>query len=345
MERTNLALAIQHVLIQTGNAVLPGIGVLRLMYHPARLNRQEGKIYPPSEIPEFEVLEDLSEPEPGLLHEFLQTLDETDETIGMSRLQQVFSDIKAALGRGEEVELPEVGDFFVEDGQIRFRPGPFNYYLEVFGLGPVQARPVMRRTPEQAARIAQESRAKLLLDAKAPIRSRRKDRYVLSSLAAVLILALAGCIWLILTQPSAPADPALSATAQDAGLEMPDEDTPRTDPGDLTDQLLGQDPDTVTQPREAERMGGSALVQPEEEVADVSSTVGQVRIITGHFANPDNVEGLMNRLERMNLRAFSEPGKGGLIRVFVLVDPGSSDPANVLALIRKEVEPTAWISE
>lgn len=344
MERTNLALAIQHVLIQTGNALIPGIGVLRLKYHPGRLSRREGMIYPPAEVPEFEVLDDFPEPEPGLIREYLLAEQEADEAIGAARLKRVLVDLRESLDRDESVELPEVGEFYKEAGRIDFRPGSFNYYLEVFGLGPVQARPVMRRTPEQAARLAQESRAARLPETKTVTQVKRKDRWVLPGLAAILVLALAGCIWLILAPPSLPTGVSQAGLDQGTETDVSDEDMPRTsDPGDLTEQILGEDPDTVQQVVEDIEPTAPHLTPSNEDASTPLFAQDQVRIVAGHFANPENVAGLINRLKDMGFNAQSEPGKGGLTRVFVLVDPATSDPAEILARIQKDVEPTAWI--
>ena len=345
MERTNLALAIQHVLIQTGNAILPGIGVLRLKYHPARLSRREGMIYPPSEVPEFEVLDDLPEPEPGLIREYLLAEQEADEAIGVARLKRVLADLRESLDRDQSVELPEVGEFYKEAGRIDFRPGSFNYYLEVFGLGPVQARPVMRRTPEQAARLAQESRATRLPETKTVAQvNKRKDRWVLPALATVLVLALAGCIWLILAPPSLPTGVSQAGLDQGPESVVSDEDMPRTsDPGDLTEQILGEDPDTVQQAVEDIAPTAPHGMRSNEDESTPRFAQNQVRIVAGHFANPENVAGLIDRLKEMGFNAQSEPGKGGLTRVFVLVAPDTSDAMEILARIQKDVEPTAWI--
>lgn len=336
MEFKNLALAIQQLLLRSGHTVLPGMGVLQLHYRPARLHRQEGRMVPPSEIPEFEpVSEDtLSSPDRALLADYQKVSGIPQEDLARKDLLEQFRLVKEALDEGQTVFLPEVGTFQSGKEGLTFEPDSFNYYLEVFGLGAVTARPVLRRTPEEAARVAQEERSKILVRPQVVAQRTWKDRLFLPGLAALLILSIAGCIWLIFSPDQ---DPALQESVMVDPSMMPEqeEDSATPSPGDVTEDFL-EDP-------EAEMPLSEPLDSDEDRATTPLPEISGVRIAVGHFGNPENVAGIMERLTKAGFVPGSEPARGSLTRVFITVDPRVQSPQEALAVIKRDFEPTAWI--
>lgn len=344
MEFINLALTIQQNLLRRGRTVLPGLGVFHLVYKPAKLQRQEGVVLPPVEEPTFELQDSQGavEFDPELINDFREASGIPQEDLARNGLKEQILIVKDMLSDGESVHLPDVGRLTLSKaGEAVFHPDDFNYYLEVYGLGSVTARPVLRRTPEEAARVAQEGRAKIIVKPPAkPVRT-WKDRLFLPGLAALLILSLAGCLWLIFTP-----DPS-SSTSITAPMAMEDADydeaNPGTTPGDVTEDILG-DPDIETEPTEPE---AEAVIPeervPEEPVQKPEQSKSVVRIAVGHFGQAGNATLLIERLSKAGLSAVSEPAREGLTRVVVEVDPTARNPREVLALLQKDYEPTAWI--
>ncbi len=339
MEFINLALTIQQHLLSRGRTVLPGLGVFQLVYKPAKLKRQEGVVLPPAEMPSFELLGNQEEAEIDLelINDFREASGIKQEDLARKGLKEQILIVKDMLADGESVHLPDVGTLSVsKGGETSFLPDDFNYYLEVYGLGPVTARPVLRRTPEEAARVALEERAKVLV--KSPAKSARtwKDRLFLPGLATLLILSLAGCLWLIFS----PDRPASSAGMSPSSLEESEfeEDMSSSVEDNVTADILG-DSDIERQPMEPI----SEAVIPELPVQESVQTKSVVRIAVGHFGQAGNATQLIERLIKAGLSAVSEPARQGLTRVVVEVDPTIRNPAEVLALLQKDYEPTAWI--
>lgn len=339
MEFINLALTIQQNLLRRGRTVLPGLGVFHLAYKPAKLQRQEGVVLPPAEYPVFELQDGLGAVafDPELIHDFREVSGIQQEDLARNRLKEQILIVQNMLAEGESVHLPDVGTLtWNKEGEATFLPDDFNYYLEVYGLGPVTARPVLRRTPEEAARVAQEGRAKVVVKPSGKPARTWKDRLFFPGLAALLIFSLAGCLWLIFapdTHLSFPDTP--SSTLDDAGFEA---DNQTTSPGDVTADMLG-DPDMETEPTEPV----AESVIPEEPVQKSEQPKSVVRIAVGHFGQASNATQLIERLNRAGLSAMSEQAREGLTRVVVEVDPASRNPGEVLALLQREYEPTAWI--
>ncbi len=336
MEFKNLALAIQQHLLRSGRAILPGMGVLQLHYNPARLHRQEGRIVPPSELPEFEPLaEDVIHDLDNELLAFYQKVSGIQqEDLARKDLQKQFQLVKEALEDSQAVSLPEVGTFQqVKDGGLAFEPSTFNYYLEVYGLGAVSARPVLRRTPEEAARVAQEERSTVTVRPQVKPARSWKDKLFLPGLAALLILSIAGCLWLIFSPEENPALQEASAL-DPSGMAVPEEGFADSSPGDVTEDLL-EDP-------EVELPEADTLVLEDEAPIEPPVPSG-VRIAVGHFGNAENVTGVIERLEKAGFTPGSEPTRGSLTRVFITVDPRVQSPADALAVIKRDFEPTAWI--
>ncbi|MBK7344018.1 MAG: hypothetical protein IPJ06_13570 [Saprospiraceae bacterium] len=341
MEFTNLAFTIQQHLIRRGRAVLPALGVLQLVYKPARLVRQEGVMYPPAETVSFESTaggdEDIH---PELVDDYRQASGIQQEDLARKGLKEQILLVIDALEEGQPVHLPQVGTWMKNKaGIIEFTPDDFNYYLEVYGLGAVQARPVLRRTPEEAARAAQESRSKIVVTPPGPAVRRWKDRLFLPGLAALLILSLAGCLWLIFTpdSPDAASGSSLLSPEMESDTEA---DLFTAEAGDVTEDILGDpEADTTEVVPEVEK----ASILPQQPDPHEEPSRSRIRIAVGHFSQSANAALLADRLSKAGFLATSESVRDGLTRVVVEVDPSRRDPREVLRILQGEYEPTAWI--
>ncbi len=293
---------------------------------------------PPAERPQFEPLteEAFSDPDQAFLEDYQQVSGIQQEDLARKDLLKQLRLVEEALSGDQPVFLPEVGTFQRgKDDQLTFEPAAFNYYLDVYGLGPVTARPVLRRTPEEAARVAQEERSRVIVRPQVKMLRSWKDRLFLPGLATLLILSIAGCLWLIFSPGEDPGGPLTEVTIPENEIS-PDDAYSTTTPGDITEDLL-EDQEV------AHLESDTAQTVEEEERYSPPPAAAGVRIAVGHFGNPENVVAILDRLRDAGFTPGSEPARGSLTRVFITVNPDVQSPREALTIIQREFEPTAWI--
>lgn len=334
-----LSRAIRDTLLAHGEVGLPGLGVLRLVYQPARLSRIESLLYPPSRSPEFEPGDvGLPKADPLEYHYSLAAGDEAEfgALTAVDELQRVVGLVE----NGEVVELPEVGNFFLDARNApEFVASAFNYDLEMFGLGPVQARPVQRLSAAEAASKAMEARGHVPGKPVVMVRKKSKDTWRLPVLAGVLLLVLGSSLWLLLGPPiTGPAESAVTPAQMDTmgengptGYVSADSVLAGTDVIDTT----GQEPAEEEEVPPTEISAGSAQQAPSGSIL--------AEVVVGHFKDEGNVNGAIDRLAELGLKGERRPGSKGLTRVSVSVHSGGQSPEEVLAIVRTHFDPRAWI--
>lgn len=334
-----LALAIRNTLIEQGEVELPGIGKLTLDYFPARLSRIESTIYPPSKKVSFKKngAEYLDNEKLGL--HYATALTTLPDQQGRS-LEADLNGLASLVLNGESVELHEVGQFFSnEKSELDFIASGFNYHLDAFGLGPISARPLQRRTAAQAASEAIAASGltvpKKASNPKIPL----KDRLFLPVLAGVFLLAIGVSIWLLIGPDPSPSTPATSEIVE---TEPADIET-YSDEEDLRNGSDIIETDTLEQ-----NLAEEEIIVPSPPAEKVSKSdvdkspdnSNMVTIVVGHFGDKGNVDRVQKRLAKLGLEHSTKPSKN-LTRVMVHVKENASN--EILALIRRDFDKGAWI--
>ena len=339
MDLAIIGRVIQEVLLAHGVAVLPGLGTLQLAYQPARLARVESRIYPPTRRPVFTADETAVDPDQQVAaalaaREGLQVADAIDV------LKAELAAIHEACHNGRQIELPEVGRFFQDEQlAVDFVPAGFNYHLAVYGMSPVPARPIVRRTAAAAAEAAIAAREGRPRPTQTRAR-RRTDRWFLPITASVLLVALAGCLWLIfkpnpMEEPpvavtdKGPDNPSVVGLDQEAGMDVLSDTTPL-------------EPEEVFDPEEPEMQGEPTISQTLANEPAATDYI-EAQIIVGHFGDPANVAATQERLTELGLTVRTRATDRGLTRVWVAFDPREIDPSVLLDQIRQDFDQSAWL--
>lgn len=335
-----LSRAIRDTLLEHGEVGLPGLGILRLEDRPARLSRIESLIYPPSRVPVFEP-GDVGLPKADSL-EYQYGLAAGDSAeFGASTAVDELQRVVGLVENGEVVELPDVGNFYLDARNApEFVASGFNYELEMYGLGPVQARLVQRRTAAEAAAQAMEARDHV--PGKPIVMVRKKHSpWRLPLMAAVMLLLLGSSLWLLLAPPVVkPVQGDHLALGHDTlGEEVPQGYVPE-------DSILaGSDIIDTTGQEVVEEEGPVSVEQISSATETAESRTVLAEVVVGHFRDAGNVQGAMERLANLGLEGNSRPGSQGLTRVLVTVRSGGQSPQEVLAIVRTHFDPRAWILE
>lgn len=330
-----LAQAIRHTLLEQGAVTLPRLGRLTLAYHPARLDRHAAMIHPPRREPVFYPDPDADGEEQALNRAWQRFGAETAVLSGLNAESELHA-LGSQVALGETTELPDVGRFIPQpQGPPMFEPAAFNYHLDVYGLGPVPAHPLRRRSAVQAATEALAAREALPRRAPVAVERRPADRWFLPVMSSILLLTIGAALWLIF-RPAEPVLPPLLVEEEELneqGSGYVDEETLR-DGSDIVDM------DTLADPEEEEEEDPTDLQQ--EPVLPPADPAKIIRIVVGHFGDPGNAERVLSRLGEMGLRGEATPRRE-LTRVTVLVDPARQDPETVLATVRQQFDKGAWI--
>lgn len=341
MQHPVLAQAIRDTLLEKGQLSLPGLGLLYLESHPARLVRTEAMLYPPRKSPVFVEGMEGGEVSPWFYEQYALLAGETPEEAA-AQTAMAFHELREALLAGEDVVLEEVGRFFVnERGETDFVPSPFNYDLDMYGLAPVAARPVIKRSAAEAAAEAIRSRqVRPVATVPASKRwSRPRDKWFLPLMAGLLLLTIAAATWMIY----APAIVPPADTVSDR-----DDDDEDMDTYAIEEDALREGSDFVeiddADDDEEEEVDYSAAA-PESAPPPTRPDAWTHTIIVGHFGDPNNVANALQRIADMGMVGDSRLTGSGLTRVMVRVHADYEDPAEVLTLIRDTFDPKAFLKE
>ncbi|MBP6183322.1 MAG: hypothetical protein KA479_00175 [Saprospiraceae bacterium] len=334
-----LALAIRNTLIDQGVVELPGIGKFTLNYFPARLSRIESTLYPPSKKVSFQKggAEHLDLHKLGL--HYANALSTLSDQQGRS-LESDLNGLASLVLNGESVELHDVGQFFNnEKSELDFVASGFNYHLDVYGLGPINARPLQRRTAAQAASEAIAASGLTVPKKNIPSAAPLKDRLFLPVLAGVFLLAIGVSIWLLIGPDPSPTTPVTSERLepQTADTESYSDEEALRNGSDVVDS------DTLDQISNEEEMIISSPAEVDSPIPGVEQSLDPLNIVTivvGHFGDEDNVKRVRERLTILGLENSTKPSKN-LTRVMVHVKENTSN--EILALIRREFDKGAWI--
>ncbi|MCO6484202.1 MAG: SPOR domain-containing protein [Saprospiraceae bacterium] len=336
---SELALAVRDVLLSEGEVSLPGIGILRTESYPARLDRVGARIFPPGKKPVFFPDAGTRKVTPGLETRFRQLVPE-EQRDALTRLcRQMVAEGKA----GRTVLLEAVGEWRWHGGPApEFTPAEFNYDLDMYGLSPVSASPVLRRSAAEAAQEARQEREGRRLAPALPPVYRARDRYFLPLATGALLLALGLSLWLVFRQEPATMDVAsIPATDPEDETSLPpaaiDENRLRMQPDVIIDPDL-----TDPEPEEeiAADMEEESAVAPEAPKGGVSPS--GTYIVVGHFGDPANARRVLEKLEELGWQGESLP-RGKLTRVIVHVDENRLSAEEVLGEVRRIFDPGAWI--
>lgn len=338
-----LALAIRNMLLEGEVVHLPGIGRLSLEYYPAKLSRIESTIYPPSKRVVYYADESQSADNGKIIEHYSKALKSLTDQQDRS-LEADLNALASLVVHGERVELMEVGTFFSnEKNETDFIASGFNYHLDVYGLGKVNARPIQRRSAAQAATEAIVARGGVLPKKHVKPILTLKDRLFLPALAVVFVLALGACIWLIFA-PSPQFESEANVLTEPLLAQETEQYTSEDELRAGTDVL---DVDSLDEQDElAAPLNTITPVQEEPGATPDSKTnvpFDTVTIVVGHFGDPANVRRVQERLTQLGLENSAAMTPKKLTRVQVHLNPDISDPDQILAMIKKDFDKGAWI--
>lgn len=330
-----LAQAIRHTLLEQGAVTLPRLGRLTLAYQPARLDRLSAMIHPPRREPVFHPDPDADGEEQALILAWKRFGAESAALSGLNAETELHA-LGSQVALGETTELPDVGRFIPQPGgPPRFEPAEFNYHLDVYGLGPVPAHPLRRRSAAEAATEALAAREALPRRSTPREEPRPARRWVLLLMSAVLLLTIGAALWLIF-RPTQPALPPLLVEQE----ESADPNPGYVDEGTLRYGSDIVDTDSLADPEQEEE------AEPEEALPEAApppvDPANDILIVVGHFGDPANAGRVLQRLEELGLRGEATPRRE-FTRVTVRVNPARQDPQDVLATVRQQFDKGAWI--
>ncbi len=139
---------IKFLLLEKKSIIIPGIGELATLYHPAKQNNTSQTISPPSQSIIFRnnITRDFNE---VLVHAIVRYKKMSQEE-ARDLLYQYIKNFKNLVEKKEYVQINDLGHFFLNDhNQIDFKDqGHDNLFFETFGMEPVKY--TAKREPHQA---------------------------------------------------------------------------------------------------------------------------------------------------------------------------------------------------
>lgn len=138
---------LHHLLFEHDCVIVPGWGGFLAQYRPARLDETRQLVHPPSKEVGFNrhLLRN-----DGLLTDHIAQRDGIGFALANAFIEREVGEWRSQLERTGRVEVPRIGIFY-RDSQhnLQFDPDDrANFLKEAFGLRPVAALPVVRKTTE-----------------------------------------------------------------------------------------------------------------------------------------------------------------------------------------------------
>lgn len=126
---------IAELLDEQDYVVIPGIGALLASYRPAEFNRDKNLLLPPSRVIAFY-------PEMKSNDGILTGIMAHDQKIPLSQasrlLEKFTGDLLFRIEKGEKTALGSLGQFSMEEGEVRFSPGHDSLlFPDAYGLSPL----------------------------------------------------------------------------------------------------------------------------------------------------------------------------------------------------------------
>lgn len=359
LQLADLSPHLQSLLFQQGEVALADIGCWKVVKQPAVLQRVAGTVLPKRGELSFEVSENQAT-SPELLQR-LQEAWQTNEASTAAQLKQQLETLHRALAKRQRVLLPGMGWLSSREEGIAFESSNNNFLLTSFGLGPVDAYPVI---PKQKKKTAATTTA-----AAAP-----KSSPHLWWLGLIAILLLLPVIWFIWRTPSeinensteAPlAEPA--PAYQSGGLQTPTQSTyiepnkpktPRqessppstaqTTPAASEVEAATTEKVTETPPAEPEEAGSEVPTGPPaaniEVSTDISPEEADYYIILGSFVDAKNVSDYREKVKQAGYGTLTQEVDAA-VRVGIPVKGEEAAAKKLLQEVQAALNKDAWLKK
>lgn len=297
---------ITQLLIRHSCVILPDLGGFVAQQISARMDRQTGTIQPPSKQLLFNI--NLLHNDGLLISEWAKESN-LDYSHAQIAILDYISTIRLRLGQGQEVELGQIGKFYLNSEKtLCFEQNSFfNLLISAYGLVNVSFVPASTETAKESVQI--ELTPESQVENETPIISiHRKNRaWIKYAAAAIIALPLAFySVWI----------PTQTDVLQ-SGILNSKELNPfyKTENSVYVKKQL---PKIVPIPKELEIVKETTKTQAQGSITETSNEVEfnskQVHYIVGCFASASNAEKLVNDLRSKGFDSRIVPG-GKLIRV------------------------------
>lgn len=359
----DLSSHLQSLLFLQGEVALADIGHWKVVEQPAVLQRVAGSVLPKRGELTFEASEKQST-SPALL-QHLQKAWQSDQSSTTIQLEQELEKLRSSLNEKPKVLLPGMGWLSRKEGHLRFQSSNNNFLLQSFGLGPVDAYPVIPKQ-EKAAPVSAATTA-------TATPSRR-----LWWLGLVAILLLLPVIWFIWKTPNdlsleateeTPTEPA--PAYQSGGLKTPTQSayiepnkpknpeqnqtaTPaaeQSSPSPLTEQPREEAASTevpAAETTETPTPAETTAPPAEETTTETASTISRAEadyfIILGSFVNAKNVSDYRKEVEQAGYNSITQEAEGA-VRVGIPVKGSEAEANEVLKKVKASLNRDAWLQK
>jgi hypothetical protein len=308
---------------------IPDMGVFRGAGHPTTVDHTQGMILP------AHLTLSLDEEDDALASVQLEHWHDAFGYEGVelrAKLIALGAAGRKALQSSKAFDLPPFGVLHQIDGRLRFEQGSTNLHREFYGMGalPVKAiSPGVYQKPEVSAPVVVP-----------PSRVSREMRKARNTALASLLVLLSALVlffcWRSCNSAAPMTDPIMETPQASDSVSS----TEQKDTGSLqdSDAAMQQETDQVIV-----RDSGEVVI--EESIVDSLSATVQHRsciIIVGSFLRQQNAVRMAQRLSAANFTVHRETF-GRFTRVGVVFDCVEKDLAEMLSILRQQVDAGAWV--
>lgn len=280
-------------LLYTHNLVIvPGLGGFMAEEAGAKVDQVLGKISPPAKKVKFN--ENLLVDD-GVLHSYLMQEHSISKLASEMYINDFVKQAKELLDKREIIVFPNLGRLYKDfQGNFKFLQDNSNHNVDVYGLGDVPARPILRNTAIQDRNKPKEETIKVgpvATTGYAPVRRKKGENNIL--LGVLLSAALFALFAIVLFPGLFKSDePAYQSTAIDELQDLPvTEDDEEDDAYELWDDDVE---DIVAEEEEVERL---------KDIRDWEEAL----VVVGVFGDKKNAESLIKRILEKGYEADSRP--------------------------------------
>lgn len=335
----SLARELHLLLFEHDCVIVPGWGGFLAQYRPARLDKVRQLIHPPSKEVGFNrhLLRN-----DGLLSDHIAERNGIGFAAANALIEREVAEWRARLEANGRLELPRIGIFYRDQQRnLQFDPDDrANFLKEAFGLAPVVATPVVRRTEEP--RVIPMAPAPAIT---APVHASKRP-WSAAAAVALLLLGGAAATYVGMTRygnlalgPRSDATyepgttPVPSLKANSASFSLPEDVF-----GVLNMPL--SDNDSVSLIVD---MGSAPADTTAVAIAPRTAMRLRFHVIGGCFAQPENADRLLKELQDKGYKASRLSRYGELHPVAFGSFADKQEALDLLASIRREGTGQAWL--
>lgn len=317
--QVNVAQLIADLLYEYDAVSIPKFGGLTTTYRSAAIDQVEGKLQPPTKELSFNeniVVND------GLLLGQLQTRSGLSQEEAEQQLEQFVSELKDRIDRGEEVNFPNLGKFYIGSNQaINFVPDTTNFNTDAYGLPEVKFYPVTKGGIKPAfEKVATPPRPK---PTPAPDSSSNLLMWLMIVLGILALLTV-----YMSRQYLFPASDGVGNENDQAAIRINEKPSNRVDDTVGEEDLIIEDGD----PRN------------EEEVR-IRDGQREAIIVVGLYGQSKNARNAVERIYKMGYEAITDD-KDGMFQVAARFGySGEAELQRVHARLKRNFDKDAWIKK